>query len=61
MEIITALKTQNIRITCANAWLFWNEQSEEWIVYARPFGARRNISLYSGSSLDEAIDALIKG
>lgn len=61
MEILTALKIESIRITCGNAWLFWNNQTEEWTVYARPVNARRNINLYTGRYLDEAIDTLIKG
>ncbi len=60
MEIVTALKATNIRITDANKWLFWNDSSEEWSVYTRRYKARQNTVLYSGSSLEEAIDVLIK-
>ena len=60
MKIITALKTKRIRLALDNAWLFWDESSEEWTVYTRRYSARKNTTLYSGASLEDAIDALIR-
>ena len=57
MDIIKALKTENIRISCVRRWLFWSDQ--EWIVYERKFGARKNITLYAGQSLGKALNALV--
>lgn len=59
MEIITALKTEDIRITCGRTWLFWNNQSEEWVVYERRIYAKKNNCLYTGQSLEAAIDILV--
>ena len=59
MDIIKALKTENIRISCVRRWLFWHDSFQEWIVLERKFGARKNITLYAGESLEKALDALV--
>ena len=60
MDIIGALKADSsqARVTCGNAWLYWDETTNEWIVLERKFGARKNTELYRGADESKAVAAM---
>ena len=58
MDVITALKTSDIRIDNRDKWLVWDEPN--WCVYQRKYHARTTNLLFMGWELDHAIDVLIK-
>ena len=59
MDIVTALQMDNldIRVTSGDKWLYWND---EYIVLCHPYNAKKNITLYRGSSFNEALDILVR-
>ncbi len=57
-KVIEALKNHEIFLGAwNNAWLVWGER--EWHVNCKK--ARKTFSFYDGDSLDEAVEALLRG
>ncbi len=59
MDIITALKTANIRISCVDRWLYWDESESQWVVAELKYKRRVCQRIYEGASEDKAIAALL--
>jgi len=57
MLIEDFLKQENARLSCEPNWLYWDDAGY-WVVLSRPFGARKNQTLYQGESLERALQAL---
>lgn len=56
MNLIEFLKEGNVRVATGECWLFW--YAEEWVVMQHKYMAKKNTTLYRGSSLEEAVEAL---
>lgn len=52
------LKSENARLVYEDKWMVWDEFLHEWLVLQRKYGARRNITLYRGASLTNAVEKL---
>ena len=61
MEIIRALKTDDIRLTndSEHKWLVWDDLMG-WNVYQHKPYARETSCLYAGDNLEDALDILIE-
>ena len=57
-RLIKLLKETNARVEWEDKWLYYDEDYGIWVVLQRPYGARKNITLYEGESLAEAIEVL---
>ncbi len=56
-DLEAILQTTNARISIDGRWLvFWQG---EWTVFEHKYGAKKNITLYRGDSLNEATTALV--
>jgi len=58
MTIIDALKRGNVRISTGSRWLFWDEDSDEWVVLDRPYATKKNRTVYRGADIAEAVKVL---
>ena len=52
------LQTTNARILLDNRWMYWDEDTDDWVILERPYGKHGNTTIYRGNSLDEALVAL---
>ena len=55
------LKTQDVRISCGNRWLVYDDIVSEYVVYEHKYGARNTTEIIRGSEESEACEALIEG
>lgn len=60
MDIVAALKAENIRVSNVNKWLFWDVGSREWTVVEKKFAARGVTVLYSGDNEEKAVRVLLE-
>ncbi len=51
------LKEENARLSCGSRWLYWDEDTDDWVVLDRQPYAKKNETLYRGTCL---VSALIK-
>jgi len=58
MTLLKFLKTANARVSVGGRWLYWDETSNEWVVAERRYGAKKNTTLFRGSSLEAALNVL---
>ena len=59
MTIIEALKTENIRISDGNRWMFWDTFLPGWVVLERKYNAKKNTILIETDNEEEAIKYLL--
>lgn len=53
-----AMRQIGARLTYGSAWLVYDGMGE-WAVYDRPYGSRKNRTLYVGGSLTTALHELL--
>lgn len=56
MDIITALKTKDLRLSGVDRWLVWDD---EWIVYEREAYKKKTITLCVTDNIEVALSYLI--
>ena len=56
MNIEEAIKSEDMRIICGSAWLYWD--NFQWVVLHQP--ADISLVLYQGQSFKSALDALVR-
>ena len=56
MTIEEFLKQSNARIDYGTKWLVW--YLDEWVVFDRPYGTKKNRCPYSGDNLEKALEIL---
>lgn len=61
MTIIELLKMphHNLRISHGDTWLYWDEESEQWVVRMHKPLARKTVVLYEGNE-SSAVEMFIK-
>lgn len=52
------VKRTNARVDFDSRWLYWEEIANEWVVLDRPHYAKKNRTVYHGTNLDNALQAL---
>ncbi len=60
LNIYEALKLEHvdIRVTCGDRWMVWDEDMAEWKVWEHKPRARHTTVIYFGDSADEAVERL---
>ena len=62
MNIVEALKTHQVSLSCLNRWLRWEDDEGDeglWVVLQRPHGARKTICLIATTDEGKAVAALM--
>jgi len=59
MTIIEALKTEPIRVSNGDRWLYFDETTEEWVVNEHRYGKRKVTCLIRTTVESDAVDVLI--
>jgi hypothetical protein len=59
-QLEQVLKQTNSRLSIGNKWLVWSITFNEWVVLEHKYYAHTNTTLYSGQSLDQALESLLK-
>ena len=61
MTIQEALKSKDfsVRVVNYSNWLIWDDSTNEWVVYTRPYYAKKTKILYHGKNESGAVRFLI--
>jgi hypothetical protein len=61
MNIIEAMKEENLRISNGNRWMYFDQITYEWVVCERSYGKKKNKELFRGFFIEEhkAVKALL--
>ena len=60
MVIEEFMKTDNVRLSMGNKWMYYSD-SGEWVVLKHEYGKKHNDTLYAGQNLNEALMDLRNG
>lgn len=61
MTILEALQDPgltDIRVSCGDRWLVCDDETDEFVVYSRPYGTRRTRVLIKTKNEDKAVAVL---
>jgi len=62
--LLYALRQYGVRLTCGDKWLVLNYASPvdapEYIVYWRPYAAKKTKVCYQGASAEDAVNILVR-
>lgn len=59
-EALMNVDGDDVRLQCGSAWMYWNTGLGEWIVLERKPYARKNTTLYRGTSEADALEILMQ-
>lgn len=58
--LVKALKTEDVRMTCDDRWMIWDEGLEMWVVYGRK-KHQQNTRVLAQSSFVEVATPILTG